>query len=725
MKKYQLHIRLLSDMCVSDGGIYNSSLDIDICHDKYGFPYIPAKRIKGCLRECALELKDWGKQIPISEIFGVEGKKRGSLTIRNAYVEDYAALRTQAEKNQDRLLFHPQNILAHYSYIRTQTTVDNETGTAKDNSLRTMRVANKGLVFVADMELDEDYESEFMNIVSVFCHMGMSRTRGLGEVLAECVPSEEEPDSGAAIDMNEIKRQIETSGCLRYSIYLEEPVICKSADGGEAQSLDYIPGNRICGIVLQEMKKRREPVDEFLAESSELFFSNAYLENDGMRLCEVPATFYSVKNVDDKYVNKAYENDENKKQTESLQLNAMKHCYVGENAVGELVKKSVMMEARYHHRRPDDKSIGRAGEDENGAELGVFYQMESIAAGQSFQGYVCGTVEQLMKVAYYLSGQSYYSIGTSRSSEYGKVKITLLLDKEKKKKPETQVHSGMDLMIKLESPVIVYNRENVVYSTNAGDLIEEVNAVLGLQENTDFSIDKFLNYTSTGGFNVTWNMRKPTLDAFDKGTVLIYHFDKRPELALSLNNGTARTVIGERTLEGYGEISVCELNCETGTYLGSVATEKVSETSEEYISADKSQFVSEICADLWKEYIQISAMLKAKEYKKQELTSARPTISNMLVMCNEQTTWEGINTSVSKRYEKNSETKAEKLQIADIIIEDVEKAMEQLPQDFSQHYKISGWEKEDDVSLIEYLKTYLVGLKYRIRNEEKVKREGE
>jgi hypothetical protein len=156
-----------------------------------------------------------------------------------------------------------------------------------------------------------------------------------------------------------------------------------------------------------------------------------------------------------------------------------------------------------------------------------------------------------------------------------------------------------------------------------------------------------------------------------------------------------------------------------------VATEKVSETSEEYISADKSQFVSEICADLWKEYIQISAMLKAKEYKKQELTSARPTISNMLVMCNEQTTWEGINTSVSKRYEKNSETKAEKLQIADIIIEDVEKAMEQLPQDFSQHYKISGWEKEDDVSLIEYLKTYLVGLKYRIRNEEKVKREGE
>lgn len=47
MATYKLKIELLSDLCVSDGGIYNSALDIDICQDAYGFPYIPAKRIKG------------------------------------------------------------------------------------------------------------------------------------------------------------------------------------------------------------------------------------------------------------------------------------------------------------------------------------------------------------------------------------------------------------------------------------------------------------------------------------------------------------------------------------------------------------------------------------------------------------------------------------------------------------------------------------------------------
>ena len=45
MKKYQLRIQLLSDLCVSDGGVYNSSLDIDICHDEYGFPYWIGEKI--------------------------------------------------------------------------------------------------------------------------------------------------------------------------------------------------------------------------------------------------------------------------------------------------------------------------------------------------------------------------------------------------------------------------------------------------------------------------------------------------------------------------------------------------------------------------------------------------------------------------------------------------------------------------------------------------------
>lgn len=76
MTDYLMKIRLLSDLCVADGGIYNSSIDTDICYDSYGLPFIPAKRIKGCLRECGIELRDWGEELPLEEIFGA-GRKSG------------------------------------------------------------------------------------------------------------------------------------------------------------------------------------------------------------------------------------------------------------------------------------------------------------------------------------------------------------------------------------------------------------------------------------------------------------------------------------------------------------------------------------------------------------------------------------------------------------------------------------------------------------------------
>ncbi len=90
MKQKRLKINLLSDLCVSDGGVYNSSLDTDVCYDVYGFPYIPGKRIKGCLRECAQELNDWDKKINIDKLLGTknERKNRANVRIGDAYFSD-------------------------------------------------------------------------------------------------------------------------------------------------------------------------------------------------------------------------------------------------------------------------------------------------------------------------------------------------------------------------------------------------------------------------------------------------------------------------------------------------------------------------------------------------------------------------------------------------------------------------------------------------------------
>lgn len=719
MRMYQLRIDLLSDMCVSDGRGYNSNLDIDVCYDRYGFPYIPGKRIKGCLRECALELQDWGKEIPIEKIFGEEGSRKGAVTIQSAYIEDYFKWKRQVEKHSDSILFHPQNVLSHYSYIRTQTGINYETGVAKEGTLRTMRVINRGLVFVSEIELDPAYESIFHEIVSVFQHMGVSRTRGVGEVKAVLVPVENTGDNRTAVDMTAVEREIEKNGCLRYSVYLEDPVVCKSVDGGETFSLDYIQGSQILGIVLQEIREKGESEEEFLAGWEKLFFSNAYLEADGKRLLETPGTLYSIKNNDTEYVNKAVENTENRKQTEKFQLNPMKHCYVRIKEDGSLIKRSVALEERYHHRRPEDKSVGSVAV--NGTESGIFYHLSSIAAGQSFQGYVRGTREQLRKVAQCLTNHSYYSIGASRSSEYGKVKITLLLDNETRhsicEDEGEKKEQGMDLQIKLESPAIVYGRENISYSTDVKDLYDEVNIVLGLKNEPD-RIENFVNYTSVGGFNITWNKRKPTVDAFDKGSVFIYHFNQRPSLSLELRENESKTVvIGERTLEGYGEVSVCVLTPKTA-YMGEIESEHFIRRNSVEFDISESEIASEICEDLWKEYIQIRAVTKAKSYDRKRILKAKSTVSNMLMMCEEQVTWVGIKDSVVNRYEKNSETKTEKKKIAEEIIEVVEKEMDVLTKDFQAHYRICEWEMDRDFSLLEFLKKYLTELKYRARRIE-------
>ena len=51
-----LKITLLSDLCVGNGESIGNAVDADVCMDRVGLPYIPARRLKGCLKQAALEL---------------------------------------------------------------------------------------------------------------------------------------------------------------------------------------------------------------------------------------------------------------------------------------------------------------------------------------------------------------------------------------------------------------------------------------------------------------------------------------------------------------------------------------------------------------------------------------------------------------------------------------------------------------------------------------------
>ena len=182
-----LEIKLNSDTLIGSGESYGAIVDGDVVFDSYGLPYIPAKRVKGCLRDSVEELiflfqkadrlhyeKTIFPNISIESCFGqryeTDYKKKENengepIEFRNNQsVLHYENLILQGQSDIINMLqgirekkysslFSKETVLSKYTTIRRQTSIDADTGSAKSNSLRTMRVLKKGLVFRGNLDL--------------------------------------------------------------------------------------------------------------------------------------------------------------------------------------------------------------------------------------------------------------------------------------------------------------------------------------------------------------------------------------------------------------------------------------------------------------------------------------------------------------------------------------------------------------------------------------------
>lgn len=757
MERYRLKIELLSDLCAGNGKGYNSSLDTDVCQDKYGFPYIPGRRIKGILRECALELSDWGYEIDPDTLFGKEGDSFAPVRIGSAELESADIIRQMIEDNPNVSVFAPQNVLNCYSYIRTNTAVDYETGVADDQSLRNMRVVNKGTVFYADVRLRYPKMKDLLErCCMVYRHMGLHRTRGLGEVCVSLV----EPLDEVSPNHIELK---EGATRLEYRVELLEPFINKSVTVGESRTLDYIDGAKFLGLTAGYLREPHDPNDPLdfsgFMNQGDVFFSNAYLMKDDQRLTEVPAYIYSVKNHPNQFRNKLYAYEPNWPQEdaeqgsikkrfddivvsegtllEEYQLNQAKHCYVSIEIDDEgrpsLVKESVQTEGHYHHRRPEDKSIGRAKSNDDGnADL---YTLSSICPWQSFGGFVTGSPEQIEKVHKALTSKNDFFMGYGSSSEYGKVRITVTNTVTDEKPLE--LFDVKKLAIKLESPTIVYS-ENACYSTDKNDLLAEVLAALGLSE-SDVEEEKeyYLTYTVVGGFNVTWKRRKPSIQAFDKGSVLVLSFKEKQGITIPKH-----CYLGERTAEGFGEFTVEKVEDKEskkgkGLY---PLTRKETEPPKAVIpfnlsklpdNSKEKELAEKICHSLAVNYAKEKgreAVVNSKQFDKAG-DGLKATISILTSMCGEsELMWKESQKSkkafdwkddltgrVNARFEKNTENKKKKLDISNEIIEKADETVDAFEISFENKYSVNGFVPDKNEIAYEYLKAYLQSAKYKLK----------
>lgn len=710
---YKIRIELLSDACFSSGEGYNSIIDMDVCYDRLGFPFIPAKRIKGCLREAAIELRDWGEEICIEEIFGIKDDHTAGMYLSDGKLEYYDIYLTELKKESNQMLKHPQRILNAFSYIRTQTSLD-DYGIADRNTLRSIRVLKKGLVFIAPIrfkdgeEGNELYKNQLENICKVLRYMGANRTRGMGKVRVSLETdhiTDEQKDSEIykrfPLPFYEEGKKYKR---LNYVIYLKSAVLCKSVAGGQTRSCDYIEGAKILGLIAEALKKKKEDKMDFLelVNSEGFICSNAYISDGKKRYAPASAALFQVKDSPEKGRDKSVDIQEGEEHPIE-KLSPIGDMYISyDRGANKVSKKSVDKEIRYHHSRPEDKSIGHVLIEDMGSQM---YQMESISSGQMFSGFILGSSEQIHKVYELFSKKNRYRIGYNRSAEYGEIVMCVTSLSEEKKSQKSAFRDRF--LLKLNAPVILYNQFGMAI-TDEEVLLEELQKYFPVK----LTIEKrFLKYLEVGGYNVTWHARKPTILAFDKGTTFVI------KCAGEVNfEGLEKIWLGERNAEGYGEVEICEPT-EKYEFEIEQSEEKLCYIPEkcDYMEKkkifDMMQYIRKGYAE---EIVEKRAIKEAKQIWDdiKYLDNTNTVVNQLLLMWEEESSYQGLVTAMEKRYQKGVESKQRKYETAKKIITfDVVKI-----KNYMREYGIQESYSEDDL-YVWYFRKLLTQLKYMVRHE--------
>lgn len=210
MKSYTIEIRLISDALIGSGEGFGSLIDTDIVFDGLGIPFIPARRIKGCLRDAAQEVcgmlgnagitsfidlkKEAGSDGAqlfsiVEETFG----RPGNVAAAPAFFSNFTIGEYEANTRWLQYLCkeYPKvmpldNILSAYSCIRRQTRI-NGRGVADAHSLRTIRAVKKDTRFTGGVTVNTE-NANAEKLLALACanlhHLGTKRNRGFGEV--EC-----------------------------------------------------------------------------------------------------------------------------------------------------------------------------------------------------------------------------------------------------------------------------------------------------------------------------------------------------------------------------------------------------------------------------------------------------------------------------------------------------------------------------------------------------------
>lgn len=531
-----------------EGGVL---VDSDVVFHPSGFPMIPARRLKGLLRESlteVLEIMGENDQIisnKINEWFGKSGDDYANGIIKhvgNGYVAPWTDIKTALSKGENP----GKDAIVAYTTTEVQQTALGDNGIAKKHSLRNYRVVNprENFSFEAAIQCGKSLNADEQRLLNQAAQnlrfMGSRRNRGMGQVACTILEK-----SAVAIAANDGHLAAANKG---YAVTLTtlSPVIISRQDGDMStlQTDDVITGAQLRGALarafmqqhlLTKANAHENEVFHKLFLSGEIQFGNLYFNNAK----PIPAFVHKPKYVTDAQpvdVFKEIEGPEKGNQKITKPSGGIGTLEWGNGTLKVKKLTPPQKQSNFHNSR-QNRTAGR----NTGGEL--FYY-EALQEDQIFHGTITGTPEALQLFSQAFSSQLQIRLGRSKSAQYGAASVSLSpLGAEINK---VTSKDGSYLLM-AESPLVLVNDCNFP-AVNEETLKKVLEAKLGA--GVTIEIEKIAGSTTlVESYNAVWEAKSGKYPAYAAGTT--FKIKAMPGVQLP-----TEIRIGKFTELGYGKCSI-------------------------------------------------------------------------------------------------------------------------------------------------------------------------
>jgi CRISPR-associated protein Csx10 len=530
-------------------------IDADVVFDKGGFPIIPARRVKGLLRESFCEVLEITGQNEVETamelLFGKRGEKsnKGKLIFENLRVCEAAWEEGDDVEEYQNLepmkSLSPDQVQNYFTAEIQQTAIDDKSGTAKKHSLRNYRVIKPRISFEGRIAINEylttDEEKNLHLAILQLRYAGTRRNRGFGKIKCELSKPIHEQ-----VELSKAPFSKTNNNVLDISVKLLSPVVLADPVGEQNTvfTKKNISGGHIRGLLASDFIRRKNLIPEKAQQDSDFFefflsgrlrFGNLFFSD-----CQpIPLHLQYQKLIPGKPLVSVFNLSKNISSEEKITK-----PFGGFGSIKDSVitKKSPGTTFNFHNSRMD-RAAGRSTEKDE--DSGIFYY-ESLREGQEFKGQISGDAELLKKIYEAFPSKFEARMGRSRSAQYGSVEVSI--EPGMHIRTEFNARPGeQDYILMLESPMVLLDTNGV-----ACPGIKELETAF-CEAFPGSSISVKQAYTSRSEeeqFNSVWMAKTEKIPAFAAGSSFIVSLSDKPT--------STPDALGEWQERGYGRFRLEE-----------------------------------------------------------------------------------------------------------------------------------------------------------------------